>query len=105
MNSTQTLGARMRYSAVARLSAPAVHRSFCGWAMTLLISLTIAALASVGPVIALSDLPPVAPRKISVPVNVTTQLYNNARQGANVNETILNPGNVSGPRFGKLHQK
>jgi outer membrane protein assembly factor BamB len=106
MKATPTRGAWVRYRAVGRLSAPAVQRGFacCGWAMMLLISLTLAAPARV---IALPDMPLFIPRMISPPVNVnvTTQLYNNARQGANVNETILNPENVSGPRFGKLHQK
>ena len=73
MKATPTRGAWVRYRAVGRLSAPAVHRGFacCGWAMMLLISLTLAALARV---IALPDMPLFIPRMISPPVNV----YNSA---------------------------
>jgi hypothetical protein len=67
-----------------------------------------ASAAEIGCVIALPDAPFVIPQMVTnipqTPTNVTTQLYNNARQGANLNETILNPVNVH-CHFGKLHQQ
>ena len=38
----------------------------------------------------------------SAQVNVLTYHYDNTRQGANVNETILTPGNVNSTSFGQL---
>jgi outer membrane protein assembly factor BamB len=62
--------------------------------------------AEIGCLIALPDAPFVIPRMVmnvrQKPTNVTTQLYNNARQGANLTETSLNPVNVP-CHFGKLH--
>jgi hypothetical protein len=70
--------------------------------------------ADTGAVIALPDAPFVIPCVFTatgpnnIPTagqsNVTTQLYNNARQGANLAETTLNPCNVQWPTFGKLTQ-
>ena len=58
-----------------------------------------------GAVMALPDQPFImataAPKR---PVSVTTQLYDNARRGANLAETFLNPDNVRGGRFRKLRQ-
>lgn len=39
------------------------------------------------------------------PQNVVTQHNNNARQGAQLNETTLTPTNVAGPNFGKLYDR
>ena len=39
---------------------------------------------------------------VSAQVSVLTQNYNNARTGANLQETILKPSNVNPQRFGKL---
>jgi hypothetical protein len=36
-------------------------------------------------------------------INITTQRYDNARTGANLNETILNTSNVNSSQFGKLY--
>jgi hypothetical protein len=70
--------------------------------------------ADTGAVIALPDAPFVIPCVFTATgpnntptagqSNVTTQLYNNARQGANLAETALNPCNVQWPTFGKLTQ-
>jgi hypothetical protein len=54
------------------------------------------------PVIALPDLPVVIPYTYAGQSNITTQLNNNARQGANLAETILNPRNVGHQTFGIL---
>jgi outer membrane protein assembly factor BamB len=104
MQAMPTSGKRV-HRRVVLLSPPAVHQGFacCGCAIILLIWLTVASVARGSSLIALPDMPFLIP--LSLPVNITTQLYNNARQGANVNETILNPENVSGPHFGKLNQK
>ena len=61
----------------------------------------------IGPIIALPDTPFVIPIPQTNPleVNVTTQLYNNARLGANLAETTLNPDNVQPGSFGKLRQQ
>ncbi len=61
----------------------------------------------IDPIIALPDAPFVIPipQTNLVEVNVTTQLYNNARLGANLTETTLNPDNVQPGRFGKLRQQ
>lgn len=39
------------------------------------------------------------------PVNVLTQHNNNARTGANLNETTLNTSNVNAAQFGKLYER
>ncbi len=39
---------------------------------------------------------------LAAQINVTTYQYNNARTGANLNETILAPSNVNANQFGKL---
>ena len=39
---------------------------------------------------------------VSLLVNVLTYQYNNARTGANLEETILTPANVNASQFGKL---
>ena len=36
-------------------------------------------------------------------INITTQRYDNARTGANLNETVLNTSNVNSTQFGKLY--
>jgi hypothetical protein len=54
----------------------------------------------IGSVIALPDAPFVIPMQQR---NVTTQLNNNARQGAYLAETTLNPANVQTATFGILH--
>jgi hypothetical protein len=43
--------------------------------------------------------------KLSDPRNVVTQLYDNARTGAYLHETMLKPSNVSASSFGKLFQR
>jgi hypothetical protein len=58
--------------------------------------------AEVSSAIALPDVPFIVPLSFT---NVTTQLYDNARRGANLTETTLNPANVQGLLFGKLHQQ
>jgi len=62
--------------------------------------------ADMSSVIALPDAPFVIPCVVSFAgqSNVTTELYNNARQGANLTETMLKPCNVQGATFGKLTQ-
>jgi hypothetical protein len=44
-----------------------------------------------------------APLSVYAQVNVLTNRYDNARTGANLNETILTVGNVNVNRFGKLY--
>jgi hypothetical protein len=66
--------------------------------------------AEIGPVIALPNEPFVVPlpeqRHAPRPYEgVTTQLYNNARLGANLAETLLNPNTVAQERFGLLHYR
>src|SRR5438132_12908640 len=41
-------------------------------------------------------------RSVAAQTNVVTQHYDNARTGANTNETILTPSNVNTAGFGKL---
>lgn len=87
---------------------PVLRRCLLG--VGLLVWLGSAAAAADLAIVALPDLPFVFPRPLA---DVTTQLYNNARQGANLAETSLNPVSVGGtypdgmrgPRFGKLGQK
>ena len=44
-----------------------------------------------------------APAGVYAQVNVLTNRYDNARTGANLNETILTVGNVNVTQFGKLY--
>src|ERR1035438_4191140 len=50
----------------------------------------------------LSRLPIAAILILPIQAQVTTSQYDNARTGANVNETTLTPQNVNAARFGKL---
>ena len=36
-------------------------------------------------------------------INITTERYDNARTGANLNETVLTTSNVNSTQFGKLY--
>jgi hypothetical protein len=98
----QQLDSRWRY---ARKLTDVIVRLAC--AISLLIALAGSApAADTSSVIALPDAPFVIPCVVSFAgqSNVTTELYNNARQGANLTETMLKPCNVQDATFGKLTQ-
>jgi hypothetical protein len=82
------------------MMASMIAGSLCAFGLLTAFAASASA-AEVGLVIALPDAPFVIPQMLT---NVTTQLYNNARQGANLTETVLNPVSVR-RRFGKLHQQ
>jgi hypothetical protein len=79
----------------------------CGFAFGVLMTLASNVSASeISRMLALPDMPFVIPIPQATirEVNLTTQLYNNARLGANLRETTLNPDNVQPTTFGMLHR-
>jgi hypothetical protein len=99
----QQLDSRWR---CARKLTDVIVRLACALGLVVpLVGLALA--ADTGAVIALPDAPFVIPYVVPHAGlnNVTTQLNNNARQGANLGETTLNPGNVQNVTFGQLYMQ